>query len=254
MKKIILLLLIIPHFCFAQQTFKEAHGTVIFVATGKDGIMMAVDSRLTLSKNNEIIGIADGIDKLYNLKGFAVCFEGNGILDSTRFLSATFKEYNNLHRKKEKFSQAVAGYIDYMKKNYQKQLRSDLGNNIFIFSGFENRKPFIIIWSPNNTYSTFNAKDSVFECTDAKAKTYFGAYDPKETCSRLAVKANNAMTKYVEEDKALKAGKPFRIVMIKPNNKIVSLNSFRGKQFYSITAFDNAVNKGEIKLYMIKDK
>jgi hypothetical protein len=74
-KTVILLLLILPYFGYTQQTFTEAKGTLIFVATGKDGIMIAVDSRLTLLKNNEIIGIADGIDKLYNLKGFAVCFE-----------------------------------------------------------------------------------------------------------------------------------------------------------------------------------
>ena len=253
-KTVILLLLILPYFGYTQQTFTEAKGTLIFVATGKDGIMIAVDSRLTLLKNNEIIGIADGIDKLYNLKGFAVCFEGNGILDSTRFLSITFKEYNSLHRKKETFSKAITGYIEYMKKTYQKQLRNDLGKNIFIFAGYEKRKPYVTIWSPDNTFSTFNEKDSVFECTDAKAKEYFGVYDPKETCSHLAAKATNAMTKYVEEDKAFKAGKPFRIVMIKPNNRIVSLNKFKGNQFYSTEALEKAVNNGEVKVYMIKEK
>ena len=242
-----------PAFGFAQQIFSEAHGTLIFVATGNDGIMMAVDSRLSLSKNNETIGIADGIDKLYNLKGFAVCFEGNGILDSTRFLSATFKEYNSLHRKKETFSKAITGYIDYMKNNYQKQLRNDMGKNIFIFAGFEKRKPYVTIWSPDNTFTTFNEKDSVFECTDAKAKEYFGVYNPKETCSQLAARATNAMNKYIQEDKAFKAGKPLRIVMVKPNNRIVSLNKFRGKQFYTTAAFEEAVNNGDVKVYMIKE-
>ncbi|CAN5575576.1 hypothetical protein BH10BAC2_BH10BAC2_10190 [soil metagenome] len=254
MKTVIRLLLIVPIFGYTQQTFTQAQGTLIFVATGKDGIMMAVDSRLTLSKNNETIGIADGIDKLYDLKGFAVCFEGNGILDSTRFLSATFKEYNSMHRKKETFSKAITGYIQYMKNNYQKQLRNELGKNIFIFAGFEKKKPYVTIWSPDNTFTTFNEKDSVFECTDAKAKEYFGIYDPKETCSQLALKATNAMTKYTEEDKAFKAGKPFRIVMIKPNNAIVSLNKFRGKQFYNTAAFEKAVKNGRLKIYMIKDK
>ncbi|QEC69648.1 hypothetical protein FRZ67_20940 [Panacibacter ginsenosidivorans] len=254
MKKVFLLLLFIPSFVLSQQIFTKAHGTLIFVATGIDGIMLAVDSRLSLSRNNEIIGIADGIDKLYNLKGFAVCFEGNGILDSTRFLSATFKEYNSLHRKKETFSKAITGYIEYMKKYYQKQLRNDLGKNIFIFAGFEKRKPYVTIWSPDNTFTTFNEKDSVFECTDAKAKEYFGVYNPKETCSQLAVKAMKAMTKYVEEDKAFKAGKPFRIVMIKPNNRIISLNKFRGKQFYNTATFERAVNNGEVKIFMIKEQ
>jgi len=254
MKTVILLFLFIPAFGFTQQIFSEAHGTLIFVAAGKDGIMMAVDSRLSLSKNNETTGIADGIDKLYNLKGFAVCFEGNGILDSTRFLSATFKEYNSLHKKKEAFSKAVAGYIDYMKTNYRKQLRNDLGGNVFIFAGFENKKPYVTIWSPNNTFTTFNGEDSVFECTDAKAKEYFGAYNPKETCKQLAAKAINAMTKYTAEDKAFKAGKPFKAIMIKPNNGIVSLNRFRGKQFYTTAAFEKAVTNGDIKVYMIKEQ
>ena len=62
------------------------------------------------------------------------------------------------------------------------------------------------------------------------------------------------MTKYVEEDKAFKAGKPFRIVMIKPNNRIVSLNKFKGNQFYSTEALEKAVNNGEVKVYMIKEK
>ncbi|MEP6845435.1 MAG: hypothetical protein ABI861_05505 [Panacibacter sp.] len=254
MKVLFPFLFLIPCFVFAQQSINGAHGTLIIAATCRDGIVIAVDSRLSLSKNNETIGIVDSVNKLYDLKGFAVCFEGNGLLDSNYFLSSTFRDYNTLHRRKESFSRAVEGYIEYMKNNYPEQLKNTFADNYFIFAGYEKKQPYIASWKPGQTSTTFNGKDSVFECTDSTTREYFGSYNPRLSCRELAIKATNAMDKYVAADKNFKAGKPFRIVMIKPNNTIVSLNNFKGQQFYTTAAFEKAVNNGEVKVYMIKDR
>jgi hypothetical protein len=253
-KAILISLLFMPACVFAQGAFTKVKGTLIFVAIGSDGIMMAVDSRLTLSRDDEPVGIADSIDKLHYLKGFPVCFEGVGILDSTKFVSASFREYNNLHRRKESFSESVSGYISYMKKNYKEQLHNALSDNIFIFAGFEKRKPYVNIWMADSASATFNAGDSVFECTEKKAKEYFGTYNPKQTCDQLAAKAVNATNKFVAEDKSFKAGKPLNVIMIRPNNKIVALTNFRGKKFYNLTDFEKAVDNGNVKVFMIKQK
>ena len=238
----------------AQNYYSNVHGTLIFVATGRDGIMLAVDSRLTLTDKGKAIGIVDSIDKIYSLKGFSVCYEGTGLLDSTKFLSATFREYSLLSRNRETFSQAIKGYIEYMKSNYNQQLKTSLKDNIFIFTGYENKKPYVTIWSPSEPGTTFNAKDSVFECTNDKAKSYFGVYDPKSSCLQLSKQAIKAIDKYIAENKSLAAGKPVRAIMVKPNNAVVSLNRFRGKQFYTTADFNRAVNKKTVTVFMIKEE
>ncbi|MBG9374753.1 hypothetical protein I5907_00775 [Panacibacter sp. DH6] len=237
----------------AQNTYNNVHGTLILVATGKDGIMLAVDSRLTLTDKDKTIGLVDSIDKIYTLKGFSVCYEGTGILDSNRFLSASFSEYNKLHRKKQSFSEAVKGYVDFMKTRYEKQLNTSLKNNAFVFAGYENNKPHITLWTPADGEIRFNDSDTIMECTHEKIKTYFGPYDPQSSCAQMSVQAVKAMQRYIDEDKSFAAGKPFKTIMIRPNNTTITLNNFRGKQFYTTAAFNTAINKKQITLFMIKE-
>lgn len=251
---LIVLLLLHSFLSNAQHNYENVHGTLIMVATGKDGIMLAVDSRLTLTDKGKTVGIVDSIDKIYTLKGFSVCYEGTGILDSTRFLSASFSEYNKLYKQKQSFSEAVNGYINFMKSRYEHQLKTTLKDNVFIFAGYENNRPYINIWSPAEPGTTFNDKDSVFECTNDKVKSYFGPYDPKSSCVQLSRQAVNAMQRYIDEDKSFAAGKPIKSIMIKPNNTTAILNNFRGKQFYTTAAFNNAVNKKRVTVFMIKEE
>ena len=196
-------------------------GTLIIMAVGKDGIIIAADSRTDITKNalEDTLPLAyfDSTEKITALRHYAVAITGMPATNMVD-LAERLEEFDSANAQPLPLTQYINAFYRYL---YSQIPRSDFlafRDTYIIFTGYDNDLPRIVITKISEDgmgFRSIESKDSTVSSWNASP--YF-KYAKGLSCYKLGKMAEKSIYAFAKENhRQNKIGGPISILKINPD-------------------------------------
>jgi hypothetical protein len=202
--------------CSNSNQIINQFGTSIAIATGKDGIVLAADSRITFAVTSDsLIGYLDSCQKILNVKGYPIAAAGSRdffTIDSMgKDMLDIVDDYNSLDIKNHQNPvENVVNFVTYMVKQYPHPKLEP----VFFSGGYINDSAKLIF----GTYKKVTSASVNYTSTSYKLDSILKIHYRLTTCDILSLILQKSITEYIKKFQPKKSGGPIQIIKIKKDN------------------------------------
>ena len=220
--KWVFLFLFCPLYSYSQAKI-GIHGSYIIAAIGKDGIILAGDSRANIyntdDKNQSPIAYFDSVQKIFLLNDdVALGSMGSGIISNV-FFDAIVNKFRASEPNQQP-GKIIGNFLKYCKEIMPLEAYTQITNNELISIGYKNNTPTICAYSKRDGIDT--CINYGFICGDGLSdfdSMYYSLQN--KTCFNLALIAEKAIERYaVKYHKQNIIGGKIMALKITPNTAI----------------------------------
>jgi len=176
-----------------MSTFIKMHGTYQIAAICKDGIVVGTDTRCSIDDGNRhIMCYYDSVQKVFPFKNYAISSSGSMLING-KYLFYYYKQFEAANLNKEKMSENVKSFFDYMFKRYPEAASVIERTNKLIFAGYEGKTPVLFIAAKGQLQGV---GDTGFVCEDNLCDFQ---YNSNLTCIEMAKVIEQSIVNYVKK-------------------------------------------------------
>lgn len=173
-------------------------GSFMIAAIGKDGIIVATETRGNIfdkrDKKETPIGYYDGVQKEFVIGKTVLANTGKGVIGNA-FFAAIIKDFTDKLIQYPSVDNFFNMFSEYCKKYVPKELNGQVLSNLMLVAGFQNEKPIICYYQKSEEGCIENEGYIESDTTIFKEK-----YSKNHTCDRLARLAEKAIKKYSNQN------------------------------------------------------
>jgi hypothetical protein len=231
----------------------QIHGTLVIIAVGKDGIMMAADSRSNFGPDGaKPLLFFDSTEKISRLKNYGVAIVGLAATIKVD-LADQFQKFESTTQENKDLPELITNFYRYLLNSIPTVDFLAFRETWLLFAGYDNGNPQIIATKINDNGTSYKSHiilDSVV--SDNDASKYF-KYKAHLTCKHLGVLAEQAIGKYAFDTKQTNAiGGPISILQVKPSTNSVFLQNDFTNHIHTQWDFIKRYRKKNIKMHLLQ--
>lgn len=244
--------IIITLFLFASSSYgQRLYGTAIAAMKCSDGILIAIDSRMTIGATFDSGQYADvayieGIPKITFINNFPVAFQGSLIFGNSYLFKIT-SDFNKLLDANKNVIDVNIAFKDYIKS-----LNIMTGQKI-ISGGYKDGKPFLFYFNGGSDTLAVDTASVGWVVTGNAYKQMQKYPNKLYTCNAGKLILNAVINNTAKSDKLV--GGPVSIIKINKDNSTEWMQNGFTKNFYTdFTDFIDWIIKNKIMLVpLVKD-
>jgi 20S proteasome alpha/beta subunit len=265
MKYLFISLLMLLHITSRSQSFSDSiksgkqfysHGTISVAIICTDGILLAIDSRITYFEGaaeiTPVIAWIDSCSKIVTIGKYKMAVIGSD-MKGYKYIYQLADSFNKKKRNDAGISKTFSMFKEFVKDKFKVDSTEFFNGNNYIMAGYEKKSPLIYHVYSSNKIVIRNEMLAIEIGQGNKEIDFFKVFDTfvkgdEKTCDQILPVLEKSIYKYSSETGRLYIGGPLLVFKINMDNSVVSVRSFHIKRFNSVREFANSVISGKTKV------